>query len=206
MNTSKRNHSVTSVSQCAVLVIAMGLTATASAATIYDVDSCSANSPSYGNINESDVTLSGASATDCYGAYDGNNSGTTLSLNGMDWNEIARVNIDDGLTSNGLELNNGSSSGTWKYQGDMSTWESFFVVTKASHSPGWAAYYFDADVTNQQSIDGTWLVPWTNNNGTPRDLSHLSLYARNAQSVPEPGTLGLIGLGLLALGLRSKRS
>ena len=165
-------------------------------------------------ISNSDVTLGGANASECFGAYTGNNSTDPLAWNGDTWTHVSKIDINEGgggMQSNGLigiDFNGGvDSDGLWSFSGDFSDWGSFFLVTKAAKDPGWAAYYFD-DLDELASLEGSFTIPWTVGNGPQKnnpDLSHLSLYARTVASVPEPATMGLMGLGLLGLGLSRRR-
>ena len=58
---------------------------------------------------------------------------------------------------------------------------------------------------SQTSSSGDWT--FFNNFDRGGGLSHLVLYAGDERSVPEPGTLGLLGLGLagMAAGMRRRR-
>lgn len=171
---------------------------------------CGSESEAY--ISESDVTLGGSNASTCFGAYGGNN-GNELLWNENTWQSYAKIEeSDDGsfLAEGGFSLSfdaGSDSSGTWNFSGDFSGWDSIFIVTKASNDPGWAAYFFD-NLGDYSELSGTFSIPWTangNENAGVAGLSHLSLYTRQATQVPEPGTLSLIGLGLIGLGL-SRRS
>ncbi|MGM0451085.1 MAG: PEP-CTERM sorting domain-containing protein [Pseudomonadota bacterium] len=206
-----------------LLLTALGLTiaATPVMAGPYNYDASlgleSAASCSGGNafaISTSDVTLGGGSASECFGAYKGNNSTDPLLWNDNTWNHVSKIDINEdggGMQSNGLigiDFEGGvDSDGLWSFSGDASDWGSFFLVTKAANNPGWAAYYFD-DLDGLASLDGSFTIPWTAGNGPNENnpaLSHLSLYAQTVASVPEPATLGLMGLGLLGLGLSRRR-
>lgn len=163
-------------------------------------------------ISTSDVTSEGNNADTCFGAYDGNNNFGPLLWDGNTWDQIAKLDVDEdgGLSQSGNQItldfgSGGMNSGEWIFSGDTSQWDSFFVVTKAANNPGWAAYFFDEIFANGD-LTGTFSIPWSaGNSSDPADLSHLSLYANSTFRVPEPATLGLLGLSLLALGLRRKQ-
>ena len=117
---------------------------------------------------------------------------------------------DDDATMTGA-----ASTGCWSYDPSLFSADAFIIVIKAANSPGWAAYLFD---THSDSSWGEWLVAWGDvKNGIVsyclgadatvncKDISHLSIYANGGVLVSEPGTLALLGLGLIALGIARRR-
>lgn len=85
----------------------------------------------------------------------------------------------------------------------------------------WAIYDFDFNIINTATggafsldrpytIAGTWttICDFCNDRGNPQDISHMSVWVRDPitpNRVPLPGTLLLVGLGLLVLAFSKKR-
>ena len=150
-------------------------------------------------IAVTDVTGNAGGASDCWGTYDGNDPGPggSFDLDGTIFDYVARDNADTGLEGSdiGLEVDFGSSSGTWSFDSAKFSPTEFIIVLKASNSPGYAAWLFEGD--DAASDAGTWLVAWTNENGEAHDLSHLSIY--ETSEVPVPAAALLFGSGLLGI-------
>ncbi|MGE0031204.1 MAG: PEP-CTERM sorting domain-containing protein [Steroidobacteraceae bacterium] len=104
-----------------------------------------------------------------------------------------------------LQFTQISASGTWSF--DSSAWSQYadlaigFKFGTGNRPDEWFIYSL-ADLVSS----GDW--EFFNNFDSGGGLSHLELYARGERnSVPEPGTLGLLGLGLagMAAGMRRRR-
>jgi hypothetical protein len=104
---------------------------------------------------------------------------------------------------------------------DRSYFDHLAFVVKAGSGAndkegGWAIYDFDFnklllasgnafDLTQPYSFTGTWNM----DDFDGKAISHMSVWARDpisVNSVPVPGTMFLVGLGLLALGYGRKKA
>ena len=74
----------------------------------------------------------------------------------------------------------------------------YLAIKDGDHSPG---YYF----YNLSAWNGTETITLSNFWPQQGAISHISIWGKSGTSVPEPATLGLLGLGLVATGLARRR-
>ena len=185
-----------------------GSYALASPIVLDDTNSCSAftatNGVAIGNVNAPEA------AVDCWGTFNGNTpgpSGDGFQIGDMIFDFVAKKNTPGILEGADIGLvvspsGGGSSAfvGDWKF--DLAKFDpsAFLVVLKAASEPGFAVWLFDDMGTGDGFTgEGIWIVTWGH------DLSHLSIYEKRGGTVPEPATLGLLGVSLVAIGLSRRR-
>ncbi len=102
----------------------------------------------------------------------------------------------------GLAFGQTNGTGTWSF--DSSMWDSYanlaigFKFGTGNRPDEWFVYSLQDLVSS-----GNW--QFFNMGGRGGGLSHLVLYANGERTVPEPGTLALLGLGLAGMGFATRR-
>jgi hypothetical protein len=130
-----------------------------------------------------------------------------------DWQYLQKYDIDDGLETildYGWTVTGSGQTGIWTF--DSSVWADFsdvmIVVKNGRNSPTnvYFSGYLLGLVNDIMPVTGSW-------DTGDKDLSHLTLYARatgngdnGTPPVPEPGTILLLGTGLVGLVLLRRKS
>ena len=111
------------------------------------------------------------------------------------------------------------STGSWTYNQGVGDPDVRYWVAKGG--PAFTLHYVVADINDAMCAGsasaacldlalavtgGTYATPINPNNGRNYGLSHLSFYDTGAVDVPAPGSLALLGLGLIALRLTRREA
>jgi len=187
MHGMKRMNKLTSIAAAGLALV--GLSTAVEAAPVY----CTAVSTTlnYMGIDDSQVDACLLSGVGNIGQA-AHNDPFLLNAAGAGW-----TNISDDFT-----MAFSQEDGTWSF--DASAWSQYanlaigFKFGTGNHPDEWFVFSV-ADLVSS----GQWA--FFNVGGRGGGLSHLVLYGSGERSVPEPGTLGLLGLGLAGIGAAVRR-
>lgn len=196
----------------------------ASAAPTY----CSAfdPNPNPDGLFVGEVTLGGANSDDCYGVLEnvtGNPSTSDVNTafgslyGGGDFTLLWKDESTGGEAGSSLDgftfdinADNFGTTGTYSLSwtgGQVPATFDFVIGLKASTDA--ALYIFDDELINTtpSSSGGTYEISFTNPGGQTPALSNITLFGRegNGGVVPEPASLGILGIGLIGLGWAVRR-
>lgn len=112
------------------------------------------------------------------------------------------TDIDVGFTLTGDTL-----GGEWSIDDIWGLYDSVMIVIKGGGGNINPNVYVGYLIEFGETM-GSFMTPFANaNNGNEANISHMSIYVRGEprQSVPEPSTLMLLGLGLVGIGVARRR-
>ncbi len=184
------------------------------------------NNTATGGITTGGVTLNSMGADDCYGVVGGNiNSAADLNGLGLTWGtNWTYLDSTDGSSATwmGLKFTVSaplSTGGNWTLTGSdtngatpLNLPATLDLVVALKASDRYALWGFDDITVNSGANSGTFTIEFKNNGGQIPDLSHMTVFGREASGgtitmVPEAETYAMMlaGLGLVGFAAARRR-
>lgn len=149
-----------------------------------------------------------SAADECkYIAGDGNDApATLLNINNAGFFGSSNWTVNTG--NNQVDTNN-LSAGTWAISNPDFDAFDYMIVFKSGQGTNLIGFLFNGDYAA-----GNWTTPFTNppfnlpGNSDSKDVSHYTIVQRpdKPTDMPEPGMLGLLGIGLAGYGVVRRRA
>ena len=184
---------------------------------------------SIGNADTTDVTLGGVASDQCLIAVDNPQSGPDGDPSvfsgtfGTGWSLLAKVNgsaiiegsqpFSVGTSSFSVTFvrDAGNKTGTWSLTSSLAGTVDLVFAMHASNRSGSFLFDNEAFLAGAQK-SGDWKIEWLNNGNQVPEYSNLTLFYRDpafsttppvgpGDPVPVPGSIALLGLGLIGLGV-----
>lgn len=190
-------------------------------------DLSSGSGATIGGASTDDVKLGGADSDACAfsnvnaaAGPSGNTSGfaSAFPSSSDPWVLVGKVETNSGTVSGSgltLTLNATGTTGTWTATNTTSGALTLDLVLAIHAGEGSGAFLFDDQAfTAGQTLNGTFVIDWLNNGRQVPDFSNGVFFVRDVDGsgggdggqVPEPGSLALIGLGMLGVASLRRRN